>query len=261
MGLAELLPAAVFVAVPHVYLGAVLALTVPRGLERFLDGRFTRRKFYVLMGWVPLCFLAVALVFDLRYLAMLAVCGAAGVVGETIVSIAWQLFFREPIWTYSHGALLSGVTSTLNFLPWAVGAFLFHAAESLAPMPSRGSPLVVAAASLAATALVVWLPFLCAYRRRFSGLAFAVFCAPIFVTAAALGISCGPAYLRLMAMSAGVGFVFEHGYGRAMSVFFGTSLWTYNRWRIDGGHASFASLPLWALGGLYFHFVNRALGL
>jgi hypothetical protein len=253
-------PLALFVAVPHLYLGAVLALVRPRG---FLDGQFTRRKFYLLMGWAPLCFALLGLVFDLRFLALALVCGLAGVAGEVAVSIAWRLFFGESIWTYSHGAVLSGITSTLNFLPWAVGAFLFQAATSIAGAPRGGVlvPAAVSAAALAATALVAWPCYLVLARRRFSALSFGVFVLPVAASAATLAVVCDSAYLWLMALFAVVGFVFEYGYGRAMSVFFGKALWTYNRWRVDGGHASLASLPLWALGGLYFHFIARALGL
>ena len=58
-----------------------------------------------------------------------------------------------------------------------------------------------------------------------------------------------------------VGFLTEYAYGRSMAVFFERSLWTYNHWQIDGGHTSFVTLPLWALGGLYFHFISASLGL
>jgi len=46
-----------------------------------------------------------------------------------------------------------------------------------------------------------------------------------------------------------------------MSIFFSQPLWTYNHWKIDGGHTSFVTAPLWALGGLYFYFLAACLGL
>ena len=266
-------PVILFTVVPHLYIGAVLCAVVPRALLQraqgggsvgtLFDGEFTRKKFYLLMGWAPLTFALLALLISPRYLVMMAVCGAAGVAGETIVSLVWRAFFGEPIWTYSHGAVLSGVTSTLNFFPWAVGAFLFHATMLLMPAAQpRTSPASVAGAALA-VGTVAWLPYLVATRgrRRFTGAAYAVFCTPIAATAVALAIFCSPLYLVHMVLFAVVGFAFEYGYGRAMSLFFRRSLWTYNRWRVDGGHASLASLALWALGGVYFTEIARHLGL
>ena len=64
-----------------------------------------------------------------------------------------------------------------------------------------------------------------------------------------------------MAAFAVVGFLTEYGYGRSMSTFFERGLWTYNHWQIDEGHTSFVTFPLWALGGLYFHFIAACLGM
>jgi hypothetical protein len=72
---------------------------------------------------------------------------------------------------------------------------------------------------------------------------------------------CGVRYPLLMLAFSLVGFVTEYAYGRGMSVMFERGLWTYNHWRIDEGHTSFVTLPLWALGGLYFYFIAGALGL
>ena len=68
-------------------------------------------------------------------------------------------------------------------------------------------------------------------------------------------------FALLMAACSLVGSVTEYGYGRSMSLFFRDGLWTYNHLEIDGGHTSYVTLPLWALGGLYFHFIAAALGL
>jgi hypothetical protein len=46
-----------------------------------------------------------------------------------------------------------------------------------------------------------------------------------------------------------------------MSLFFEEPLWRYRHLRIDDGHTSFVTLPLWALGGLYFHLIGGLVGL
>lgn len=254
----------VFAAVPHLYIGAVLTMMSSR-FDYLFNGQFSRRKFYLLMGWVPLSFALMGL-FDPRYWALFVMFGVAGTLGEVLVSIMWRWFFTEPIWTYSHGAMVGGYTSTLNFLPWAVGGFLFHIAVALKGDPLANSDWLAAsisaAVALISTAALVWPAyFILRKQRAFSRGALAVFCAPIATTALALSVLHSPIYLLLMVLFSLVGFVFEYGYGRGMSIFFERSLWSYNHWRVDEGHASVVSVPLWALGGLYFYFLARTVGL
>ena len=66
---------------------------------------------------------------------------------------------------------------------------------------------------------------------------------------------------HVMALFAIVGSTTEYGYGRSMSHLFAKGLWSYNHGKIDDGHTSYVTLPLWALGGLYFHFLAACLGL
>jgi hypothetical protein len=124
-------------------------------------------------------------------------------------------------------------------------------------------PMLVSAAAVAVglTLAFVFRAATSARDRRFSKPAFAVFCLPILTTALALGWLESPKYPLLMTAFAVVGFLTEYGYGRGMSAFFERGLWTYNHWKIDEGHTSFVTFPLWALGGLYFHFIAACLGM
>ena len=260
-------PLAVITIVSNVYgLGLILGSMAARS-DWLVTSGFSLRKYYLLMGWAPLTFLALALLVDGRYLVLFVVAGVAGIVGELVVSVLWRQFFDQPIWTYSYRSVLRGYTSTLNFFPWAVGALFLHTAgrfltEVPGAAPSMLRPVLVAGVALLGSWLVVW-----PWRRwsggdrSFSKRAFAVFCVPIGVSAVALGIFCGPAYPLSMAAFSLVGFLTEYSYGRGMSLFFERGLWTYNHWQIDQGHTSFVTFPLWALGGLYFHLIARALGL
>lgn len=164
--------------------------------------------------------------------------------------------------------MLSGYTSTINFLPWAVGALLFCETRrvlrgSVEPALSLDRPVMVCAAALTLGIALAWpLRRLTSARHgRFSKTAFAVFCLPIALAAGALSAWVSLHYLGIMAAFALVGFVTEYTYGRGMSLFFERGLWTYNHWKIDHGHTSFVTLPLWALGGLYFHFIAGYVGL
>jgi hypothetical protein len=258
----------VFWTASNVYVLGLGVTAVVTKQDPLSDLRFSLRKFYALMGWAPLAFVALAVLIDVRYLALFVVAGLAGIVGELAMSVLWRAFFSEPIWTYNHRGVLRGYTSTLNFLPWAVGAFWFHSMGRLlsgphAIGPSGIRPMLVSATAFALTLAIVWAARWVARpgSREFSRPAFAWFCLPIAVTGLALALLCDPRYLALMAAFSVTGFITEYAYGRSMSVFFERSLWTYNHWKIDGGHTSFVTFPLWALGGLYFHFISTSLGL
>jgi hypothetical protein len=247
----------------------VIAATAFRKSTLLSDERFSRAKFYALMGWVPLVFLVLALAWNVRFLAFFFAAGASGIAAEVLVSIVWRAFFSEPIWSYSFGAVARGFTSTLNFLPWATGGLLFHATgrcfRTLHPQadvfPARAA--IVFAVSLAVGLAFAWPLSRATSARRgvFSKSAFAVFCLPIGLAAIALATLCSPIYLVLMSAFAAVGFITEYGYGRGMRVFFDRGLWTYHPWKIDDGHSSYVTFPLWSIGGMFFHFLACAVGI
>jgi len=262
--LAAFSPLIMLTVVTQVYCAAT-AIPVLRSGATVFHAPFTRRRFYLLMGWAPLTFVMLALVVNARYLAFFLLAGVAGIAGELLLSVVWRAFFREPIWTYTYGAKASGFTSTLNFLPWAVGGLLFHVAGRIVqPQPAAPArPMLVSIAAFAISLAIAW-PTRALTRPKdsaFSRKALALFCLPIATTAVVLAVLCDPVYLLLMALFAIVGSLTEYGYGRSMSELFEKALWTYNHGKIDGGHTSYVTLPLWALGGLYFHFLATCLGL
>ncbi len=264
MSYAALSPLLVLTAVTQLY-GLVTAIGVGGARVDLFYAPFTRRRFYLLMGWAPLTFAALAIVVDRRYLAFFAVAGVAGIVGELLLSVLWRTFFHEPIWTYTYGARASGFTSTLNFLPWAVGGLLFQVAGRFVH-PEHQAPLRAMLVSLVAFAIAFPIAWVVRAGSRpedggFSIGALVLFCFPIAATATALAICCDPLYLPLMGLFAIVGSTTEYAYGRTMSSLFEQGLWSYNHGQIDGGHTSYVTLPLWALGGLYFHFLAACLGL
>lgn len=248
-----------------VLLAGVLWATKPASIFNL---EFSNKKYYTLMGWGPLGFLALGVALDPRYLGFFLVAAAAGVIGELIVSVAWRSFFAIPIWTYSYGSILRGYTSTINAIPWAVGGLIFLETGRIL-FPSEGDaaplarPVLVSAAAVTVGWIVAWVlrHWTSARERRFSKLALGVFCLPIVSAAVALAVCCDLYYPLRMLWFALVGTATEYIYGRTMSFCFERGLWTYNHWKIDHGHSSFVTFPLWALGGLYFHFIGRCLGL
>lgn len=263
-------PLMVFGLCANIYSLSLVGISLATDWGLLIDGKFSLRKFYALMGWAPAGFLGLVVAYDVRYLWLFLATGVLGVVGELIVSVAWRAFFTVPIWTYSYGARLRGYTSELNFLPWAVGAFLFyctagvlnHSAPRGFPALSLQEPLVLCVLGGLAGTLLWPLAFVGrGARGRFKPARFLVFCAPILGVSVALSWALGWGYLGLMLAFSVVGFATEYLYGRIMSAFFEVGLWEYNHLKIDGGHSSFVTFPLWALGGLYFHFIAGWVGL
>jgi hypothetical protein len=270
MTLASFHPLVVFYTVGSAYGFSLMTLGFLGKVDWLVVPRFSHSKFYVLMGWAPLTYVALAVILDPRYFALFVAAGLLGIAGELAVAWLWRTFFRVPIWTYSYNSVLAGHTSTLNFLPWAIGALLLHTTARLVGAlagtdvdAAVARPMLVATLAFSIGAIVAWplRRFTRARALDFSKPAFAVFCLPIATVALALGVFCDPAWLAVMLALAVVGFLTEYGYGRSMSLFFEQGLWTYNHWKIDSGHTSFVTLPLWALGGLYFHFIAVCLGL
>lgn len=268
----EVEPLLVFVVVSHGYAATLLVLAAVLKSQLFSTPDFSHRKYYLLMGWAPLSLLVIGLCCDWRYWPYALIAAIAGILGETLLSAVWMRFFDQPLWTYSYQAVLRGFTSKLNLLPWMIGAFLFVTTARLLgrwwPPPSAMAlaPELVGAIALPVSALVVWLVHRVAVRRsggdrRFTRGRFALFCTPIAITALSLAILCDPRFAVLMALFAIVGPVTEYAYGRTMAFFFERPLWTYNHWTLDHGHSSVVTIPLWALGGLYFHLIATRLGL
>lgn len=261
-------PLVVFYTVGSAYTFSLMTAGFLGRVDWLVSPRFSRSRFYTLMGWAPLTYLALAVVLDARYAALFVAAGLLGIAGELAVAWLWKTFFRIPIWTYSHGSVLAGHTSTLNFLPWAIGAFLLHTTSRLVGTlagidDAVARPMLIATLAFLAGAAIAWplRRLTRASELEFSKPAFAVFCLPIAAVALALALFCDPAWLAVMLAVAITGFLTEYGYGRSMSLFFERGLWTYNHWKIDSGHTSFVTFPLWALGGLYFHFIAACLGL
>ncbi len=268
LNVAPLQPLFVFLAVTNFWGFSLMTVGLLGRADWLTEPRFSLAKFYVLMGWAPLTFIALGSLLSPAYLVLFVVAALAGIGGELVVAALWRRFFRVPIWTYSYRSLLGGHTSALNLLPWAVGAVLLHvtadgvrALVALETSPAR--PMLV---SSAAFLLGLCVAFACkrftsAARGEFSKPAFALFCLPIACVALGLAFACDVRWLLVMPALSLVGFLTEYAYGRSMSLFFEQGLWTYNHWRIDSGHTSFVTLPLWALGGLYFHFLAELIGL
>jgi hypothetical protein len=255
--------------VPHLYVGSLALAYSVRRLELPLGAAFSLRRFYLLMGWVPLTFVVLAATVNPRFLTFFVVAAIAGVAGELLVSAAWRWFFGQPIWRYNHRAVLRGATSTLNVLPWALGAALFVVAGRLVqPTPAGVAELWqvagLASASIAAGAITALVARLVVWRGRAPGVtrgAFAVFCLPVLLTLGVLTAQGHPDHALMMLVFGPLGFGTEYAYGRTMAFFFDRGLWTYEPWPIDEGHSSFVTLPLWMLGGLYFQLIGAALEL
>jgi len=262
----------IFLTATFGYICLLVIFTVLTKNDYLINLRFSVKKYYLLMGWVPFSFLVLTLFLDSRYLVFFFVCGAAGIIGETVVSMIWSRVFDQSIWTYHHLSRINGYTSALNFLPWATGAFIFLiTARLLETMsfkifnvdysPYGVSGLAFVSGIILAVLLVVWHTKHTGDEKQFTMGRFLIFCVPIVTTALALCVFCDLKFLILLLAFAVIGNITEYIYGKIINLLFGQCLWTYTYLKIDSGHSSFVNLPLWALGGLYFYLISISLGL
>ncbi len=62
---------------------------------------------------------------SLQLLIYFFVFAIAGVIGETLFSFWWHIFFSKHFWIYRIDTLMHSYTSLLNFVPWGVGGLLY----------------------------------------------------------------------------------------------------------------------------------------
>lgn len=227
---------------------------------------FTNKNYYIML--LP----AVAgIVFEAyqqnSYLPLLLfiVFAFTGVVGETMMSFWWQIFFTQRFWTYNVKTVYHRYTSWLNFIPWGLGGYLYYlTAERLTSKTYPGIEFLALTAIAILFLLQVYLfnlfRFTQHYKFREVNLpSFLVFYSPIFIFIFILTSIYGTDILKLAAGFALVGTVAEYLFGKACQLFVSKKLWDYNYWAVDGNHFTPLSIPMFCFGGFYFWIISKVL--
>jgi len=210
---------------------------------------FSSSHYYLIMLWVPLSYLILILCCDIRYLIFFFASGIAGIVGETLLSIVWDILLDKPLWSYHHGSLLHRYTSTINFLPWTTGGLIFLsvgnalAIDIAPPFPSALPYFVITLLSgfggvmlAMITAFILKNHYTVGKQWRnvpFSTLRFLIFCIPICTVFIALTMISNITFLIYFFAFAIFGNILEYMYGKFISKIFNRRLWTYHDWKID----------------------------
>lgn len=270
-------PVCIFAMILLVYICFLKALKAISNKETIKSVKFTTKHYLLVMSWVPLNYLILTIFFDTKYSIFFFVTGIAGIIGETILSMIWDVLLDKPIWTYREEPLIKGYTSIINFLPWTMGAFIFLSTARLADydlgtLYKIDIPyyLLILISGIMGTILAIITALLFARKYKsdgrflnvkFSIFRFFVFCIPIFSIYIGLTIFIDLKYIFYFIFFALVGNITEYLFGKFIGNVFGHRLWTYNYLKIDNGHSSLTNLPFWALGGLYFSMIADLIGL
>lgn len=274
----KLAPSTVFVIVFLVCIILILMIQRLTNKKMLRSVKFSQRHYYVVMAWVPISFLLIGLFFDVRYLLFFLISGFAGIIGETILSIVWDILLDKPIWSYHAESAVNGYTSKLNFLPWTTGAFIFLSVGRIIGRPKLNPVIdtklsyysVIIIFLMIGLLITIILEVILEIKNskdnktldlKFNIYRFFVFCIPIFSIYLGLILFCSWQYILFAFFFAIVGNLTEYMYGKYIEIVFGRRLWTYNYLKIEKGHSSLTNLPLWAFGGLYFYMIADYIGL
>jgi hypothetical protein len=185
----------------------------------------------------------------------------AGVVGETLVSMWWRIYFAKRFWVYTVETVDHGFTSWLNFIPWAVGGTLYIAALErffIDPFDEKYASLWAIAGALVCILFVLQfglnrlLRHSSRHYRKVTTLNLFLFYWPIVAFIVVLAWLYGPVIYEITFLFAFVATTAEYFFGKATEFFISKKLWTYTYLSIDRGHFTLLSVPLFALGGFYF---------
>jgi hypothetical protein len=230
---------------------------------------FSRRNYYLFVSlFVIPVLVRVIEQHSVIPIVQFALFGVAGVIGETLVSVWWHAFFGQRLWVYAVDTVFHKYTSTLNFIPWGVGGFLYssvvYRTSEFVQLPPAFSVALVATAALVA-GVVIQLLLFAVFRPRggkfrettIATVSFVML--PVGLVLGALCVTFGLPALVLVIVFAFVATAAEYLFGKATQLLISKKMWTYTYFAYDGGHFTPLAIPLFALGGFYFWFVAHVL--
>lgn len=198
-------------------------------------------------------------------LIFLLIFAMAGVLGETLFSVWWHLFFEKRFWVYRVETLAHSYTSLLNFIPWGVGGMIFisivqflgsrlplSSVDRSIPVPFYVTFAIFVMLGLAIQ-LVVWIPVF--KGRKFKEVNFwnyTFFCLPYILGLSVCYVLCGKIFLVFALLFAVIAAGAEYLFGKATEFFISKKLWTYSYEAMDNGHFTPLSLVPFSLAGFYF---------
>lgn len=199
--------------------------------------------------------------FNVLVLVLFALIGP---VGEVAGSWLWKLYFKNRYYYYTVDTLYRGFTSTLNFLPWALGGWLyvkifFLVFQSNNEITTVGFPgvLTVAAVSFVGFACLVSLKKLFPqfFDYGFSLVKFFLIVSPFLVGVLLAAGIFGYQVVWLAFYFGIVGASAEYIFGKILHSFIGKKPWVYQYMSYDEGHYSLLNPLVYSIYGFLFLLV------
>ncbi len=255
------------------YFVAIISYYAVHRKIKFSRFRFTYRNYYIMT--FPFVFPSLFLGFldeTFVYFLIFAYFGILGVVGETIFSVLWKIYFRKPFWEYKTLAIFNKFSSLLNFIPWGFGGFLFlfltrfyfdnfgnvfyknMGPENVIVFFLNISIFFLLQALFFKLA-IKFFPLKKMFKKKTRIVVKYVYFTSFFLLIGIL-IPINYLYFLLLFLLYGiVAFFAEYFFGKMSKTMIGKKLWTYEYLTIDKKHTTPLNIFPFGLAGYYFFFL------
>ncbi len=227
---------------------------------------------YYLRIILPIILLVIILSFfenNFLFLIYFLLFGILGMVGETLFSWLWDIFYPKRFWDYKVQTLFKNYTSYLNLIPWGLGGFVYwfcfiKLSDGLITLSSGNVEFLYVSAIFLAIQLLTISIRLIFKKKRFEFkkvniLNIIYFYIPFIVSLVYLTVLIDVRYLSVVLTTGVIVFLFEYSFGKVCHWTLGSRLWVYNYCASDKGHITFLSIPAFIQGGIYFMFMGELL--
>lgn len=232
---------------------------------------FSARNYYLMM----LCFVLGQVIISLSTqsampLVIFLVFGVFGVIGETIFSFWWHLFFGQRFWVYEEEALLHGYTSFLNFIPWGVGGLMYLTLSRFV-IDVEKTTAIFSQTHLFFDIGIIFLLSACIQLsvfhylgrnhhdfkyHRVTAVNFLLFCLPVIFITCYFFFIFGPVFIGLLFLFGIIPTAAEYLFGKGTQFFISKKMWIYSYNAYDHGHFTPLAIPAFILGGYYFWIIG-----
>jgi hypothetical protein len=225
---------------------------------------------YYLRIILPIISLVIILSFienDLSFLIYFLLFGILGMIGETLFSWLWDIFYPKIFWDYKVQTLFKNYTSYLNLIPWGLGGFVYwfcfiKLSDGLVTLSSKNIEFIYVSIIFFAIQLLTISVRLILKKKKFEFkkvniLNIWYLYLPFIVSLVYLTMLVDTRYLSIILITGIIVFLFEYSFGKVCHWVLGSRLWVYNYYSFDKGHITFLSIPAFMQGAVYFLFIGE----
>lgn len=194
----------------------------------------------------------------LELLSTFLIIGFWGMLGESLFSAIWRLFYPKPIWEYKVAPLFNRYTSWLNFPLWGLGGFMFILIARLFQVRVTSEIVFTLLVTLLVIILARSIFSIIIHKtlnikfKDINLLNYSYFSLLILLPLLAAIHQQG---LKVLAAALTMGlaaFVTEYLAGKALRKILGVKLWSYSYWTWDDDHTTPSNIIPFILAGFWF---------